>query len=83
MLDLSRDLPSTTTFHGFDIDLAQCPPSDSFPDNVRVTQWDMFSPPPPQLVGQFDVVHLRLLTLVIKNNDPTAVIKNVMQLLSK
>jgi hypothetical protein len=82
MLDLSREVPSTTTIHGFDIDLSQCPPPSSFPPNVKITKWDMFTPPPAELVGTFDVVHLRLVTLVIKNNDPTALITNVAQLLS-
>ncbi|KAF2440274.1 S-adenosyl-L-methionine-dependent methyltransferase [Karstenula rhodostoma CBS 690.94] len=81
MLDLSREVPSTTTIHGFDIDLSQCPPPSSFPPNVKITKWDMFTPPPAELVGTFDVVHLRLVTLVIKNNDPTALLTNVAQLL--
>lgn len=82
MVDLARELPPTTTLHGFDIDLGQCPPADSFPPNVQLSQWDMFSPPPPELIGTFDVIHIRLVTLVIKDNDPTTVIANVAQLLS-
>jgi hypothetical protein len=82
MLDLSREVPSSTTIHGFDIDLGQCPHPASFPPNVNITKWDMFTPPPAELIGTFDVVHMRLVTLVIKNNDPTALITNVAQLLS-
>lgn len=82
MLDVARELPPTTTVQGFDIDLGQCPPADSFPPNVHISKWDMFSPPPPDLIGTFDVVHIRLVTLVIKDNDPTTVIANVAQLLS-
>lgn len=83
MVDLARDLPSTTTFHGFDINLVQCPVADNLPANVKVSQWDMFTPPPVELVGTFDVVHLRLVTLVIKDNDPSTLIENVSKLLSK
>ena len=83
MVDLAREVPSTTTLHGFDIDLGQCPPPKSLPSNVHVSQWDMFTEPPAELVGTFDVVHLRLVTLVIKNNDPTSIIANVTRLLSK
>ena len=36
-----------------------------------------------ELIGKFDVVHLRLVTLVIKNKDPTTIIWNVAQLLSR
>ena len=83
MVDLSREIPTTTTIHGFDIDLRQCPPPNTFPSNVHLSQWDMLTPPPADLIGKFDVVHLRLLTLVIKNNDPTAIITNVGKLLSE
>lgn len=83
MVDLARDLPSTVTFHGFDINLAQCPVADNLPANVKISQWDMFKPPPEELVGTFDVVHLRLVTLVIKDNDPSTLLENVAKLLSK
>lgn len=82
MIDLARELPSTTKFYGFDIDLGQCPPAESFPSNVHISQWDMFTPPPSEIIGTFDVVHLRLVTLVIKDNDPTTLIANVGRLLS-
>ena len=36
-----------------------------------------------ELIGKFDVVHPRLVTLVIKNNDPTTIIWTVAQLLSR
>ncbi|KAF2268986.1 hypothetical protein CC78DRAFT_416176, partial [Lojkania enalia] len=81
MVDLARELPSTTILHDFDIDLGQYPPAEGFPCNVHISNWGMFTPPPSELVGKFDVVHLRLATLVIKNNNPTTIISNVAQLL--
>ncbi|KAI9871737.1 MAG: hypothetical protein M1830_002509 [Pleopsidium flavum] len=41
----------------------------------------MFTNPPAQLVGQFDIVHVRLITLVIKDNNALPVINNLRKLL--
>ena len=83
LLDMVRDLPPTTRFHGFDISLDQCPPRSWLPPNVQFDTWDVFENPREDLVGAFDVVHVRLITLVIKNGDPSRVIQNLCKLLSK
>lgn len=41
----------------------------------------MFTEPPEELVGQFDIVHVRLITLVIKDNNVLSVINNLRKLL--
>ena len=43
----------------------------------------MFREPRLDLVGKFDIVHVRLITLVIKNNDPLKLITNLRKLLSE
>jgi hydrogenase maturation factor len=42
----------------------------------------MFTSVPDDLVGQFDVVHVRLVTLVIKDDDAAPLIANLHRLLS-
>lgn len=43
--------------------------------------WNLFQEPPPQFVGYFDVVHVRLITVVVKNNDPRPLLANLTKLL--
>ena len=69
--------------HGFDISLDQCPPKAWLPANIKFDTWDIFTEPPPSLAGTFDIVHVRLITLVIKNGNPSQVIANLRKLLSK
>ncbi|KAL8934499.1 MAG: hypothetical protein Q9216_005884, partial [Gyalolechia sp. 2 TL-2023] len=44
-------------------------------------EWDMFIPPPAEYIGAFDVVHIRHVQLVIKDNDPAPVVRNLRALL--
>ena len=80
---MADSLPSTVEFHGFDISLDQCPPASWLPSNVDMHVWDIFREPPKEFVEAFDIVHVRLITLVIKNNDPCRIIANLRKLLSK
>ncbi|MCJ1226009.1 hypothetical protein MMC12_002658 [Toensbergia leucococca] len=51
----------------------------SFQHHVR--WWNLFEELPPEMVGAYDVVHVRLIALVIKNDNPTVVVKNLCRLL--
>jgi hypothetical protein len=44
---------------------------------------DSLTDPPDALVGQFDVVHLRMWASNLQENDTTPLIRHVKQLLSK
>ncbi|KAI4168973.1 MAG: hypothetical protein LQ343_006004 [Gyalolechia ehrenbergii] len=44
-------------------------------------EWDIFKPPPAEYIGTFDVVHIRHVQLVIKDNDPAPIVKNLRALL--
>ncbi|KAL8778381.1 MAG: hypothetical protein Q9213_007436 [Squamulea squamosa] len=81
LLDLLSDVPSTSRLDGFDISLDQCPPPPWLPSNVKLHTWNVFDDPPPDFVEVFDVVHVRLITFVIKNNDPRSVLSNLWKLL--
>ena len=43
---------------------------------------DAFAEVPDDLVGIYDVVHLRLFACVVKDNDPLPVLTNVLKMLS-
>ena len=62
--------------------MGQCPPKAWLPSNVSFRTWDFFAEVPSELVARYDVVHIRLIAVTIKNNDPTVVVKNLAKLLS-
>jgi SAM-dependent methyltransferase len=80
LLDLARSFPNSR-LDGFDISLEQCPPPDWLPGSVSLNQWDVFSPVPSALKGQYDMVHIRLALLVVRYNDPRPILRNVLELL--
>lgn len=51
--------------------------------NMRFQQWSFYDAPPADLVGTFDVVHMRLVAVVVMDQDPDKILKNVKLLLSK
>ena len=44
---------------------------------------DAFSPLPHELLGKYDIVHLRLFIVLVKNNDPVPLLENLIRMLSK
>ena len=80
LLEVSRSHP-TATCDGFDISLAQTPPAIWLPKNVSFSQWNMFEPPPADLANTYDIVHVRLVNVVIANKDPVSTIRNLAALL--
>ncbi|KAJ6151535.1 hypothetical protein N7470_007132 [Penicillium chermesinum] len=80
LLDVARSAPDAT-LDGFDIDLSNTPPAQWLPKGLTLHNWSVFDPAPENLVGKYDVVHLRLLILVVENSDPVPVIRNVARLL--
>ena len=72
---------STVQCDGFDISLEQAPPSVWLPANVSLRVWDMYEPPPTELVSTYDVVHIRLVCLVVRNKDPVPILHNLALLL--
>ncbi|KAL2021312.1 hypothetical protein VTK56DRAFT_7283 [Thermocarpiscus australiensis] len=79
--DLARENPSLAELHGFDISLDQVGPKPWLPANIHMHTWDIFEEPRPEFVGYFDLVHVRLITVVIKNDDPRPVLANLTKLL--
>ena len=77
LVDLAQEVPATVRMVGLDITLAQAPPKQWLPANVSMRVWNIFEELPEDLVGQFDIVHVRLLLLVIPDNDAVPVIKRL------
>lgn len=76
-------MPESCQFVGLDIDTSQAPPTEWLPSNVSMRQWDVTQEVPADLVGQFDVVQIRLFIFVIKDNDPLPILRNIIKLISE
>ncbi|KAK3167473.1 hypothetical protein OEA41_010600 [Lepraria neglecta] len=59
------------------------PAVEYLPKNVSLEVFDIFGEIPDELVGKFDVVHIRVFLCVIKRNDPEPLLKNLIKMLSE
>jgi len=80
LLDLARELPGRR-LDGFDISLAQVPPLHWLPTNISFREWDMLSEVPNDLIGKYDVVHIRLVILAVNSKQAVQLISNVARML--
>ncbi|OCL03346.1 S-adenosyl-L-methionine-dependent methyltransferase [Glonium stellatum] len=81
LLDLAHSLPKSVQLDGFDIDISQSPPAQWLPPNVNIRTWDLFQDVPTDFVGKFDIVHVRLIGLAVKDNNPLQVVSALHKLL--
>ena len=82
LLELAQNVPKTWTLEGFDVSDLQYPAAEYLPGNVSLRVWDAFGDLPEEMRGRFDVVHVRAFCTVVKNGDPSVLIKNLMAILS-
>lgn len=66
---------------GFHINTSQFPPQDTWPASVTLLLPDATAPVPPEHVGVFDAVHIRLLVPAVRANDPRSVLRNAIAML--
>ena len=78
--DIQQRLPSAQ-LDGFDNCLDQYPPKELLPPNVSLQALDVCEVIPEELLGKYDVVHVRHFLLVV-TDDPTSLLKNLVALLS-
>ena len=83
LLELSRQLPNHAELYGFDVSSEMFPAKEWLPTNVHLNVLDINgSEFPKELEGSFDVIHARALALVVKQNDPSHLLKKLSFLLS-
>lgn len=80
LAEVAHELPNAQ-LDGFDIDLTQASPKEWLPSNVRLRYLDIFDDVPDDLLGKYDVIHLRLLLMVVENSDPRPIIRNLVKML--
>ena len=82
LVDIAREHPGAKV-HGFDISPAQYPHSGWLPKNIELSTLDVLHPVPERLRGQYDVVHVGLLVLVVQKDNPFLVLGNLLSLLGR
>lgn len=80
LAEAAHELPNAQ-LDGFDIDLTQAPPKEWLPPNTQLRYWNVFDSIPDDLQGKYDIVHVRLLVLVVENSDPRPIIRNLVKML--
>lgn len=81
LTNLSSKLPASVQLDGLDVSFHATPPPGCLPANVTLKHWDIKEPPPSDIVGVYDIVHLRNFIFVLADAELPGVIDNVMKLL--
>ena len=82
-VSLSTTLPPTVQLDGLDITDAQFPAKEWLPANVMLDTWDAFSQVPETLIGNYDIINIRYIALVLRENNFPTLLRNLVSLLSK
>jgi hypothetical protein len=72
------------SFVGLDVQSAHYPAPENLPENIKLGILDAFAPVenlPAEHVGQYDVVHVRAFSSVVKEDNPGPIIKNAYKML--
>ena len=81
-MDMAAEFPDAN-FTGFDIAEDQFPEPDLLPDHVKFRgDFDVYRPLPAEYVGKFDVVHVRLLFVGVRDNNIHPIMENLVKMLS-
>ena len=83
IMEVLPHLAASTQIDGFDISADQYPAKEWLPPNVSLDLFDILGNVPEHLVGRYDIVHLRTFAVVVRNNDPTGLLQNLIKMLSK
>ncbi|KAI1122476.1 S-adenosyl-L-methionine-dependent methyltransferase [Nemania abortiva] len=81
LTDLSAHLPATVQLDGLDVSLKAIPPVEWLPSNVSFRQWDIREAVPEDLVGQYDIVHIRLFIFVLLDKEVPEILQKLTMLL--
>ena len=81
IFELLPHVPPSTLIDGFDNSQDHFPASDWLPPNVSLGLFDAFGEIPSELVGKYDVVHIRTFAVIVRGNDPTTLLRNLVKML--
>lgn len=82
-MDLGSRLPESTQLSGLDISSDALPPDEWLPPNVTFRKWNIKDDVPEDLVGHYDVVHVRNFVYVLQDDEIPRVLDSLVKLMSK
>ena len=77
---VSQQLPHAQ-LDEYNISLAQCPPQQWLSSNICLREYDLFAEPEPDILAAYDVVHVRLLFVVVRDENLGPISENLRRLL--
>lgn len=82
LLELAKQHPKAS-LHALDISAEQYPPKEFVPPNMTLHTMDILSKIPDELVGAFDVAHIRMMVSIVQGGDPGPILAKAMTMLSE
>ncbi|KAJ5731187.1 uncharacterized protein N7483_005695 [Penicillium malachiteum] len=79
-LEVANQFPSLRVT-AFDIAGTHFPSPEFWPSNAKFALLNSLQDVPSELVGQFDVIHLRMWAFVVRGDDPSPLIQNAAKML--
>ncbi|KAI0508254.1 hypothetical protein F5B22DRAFT_659718 [Xylaria bambusicola] len=81
LTEVAKTLPAEAELVGLDYDTSRFPPPSSLPPNIKLGKGDMYEPFSSDLLGNFDVVHVRMILFGVKEGRGPEVARNLLTLL--
>lgn len=79
---LGGQLSKSVQLDGLDVSFDATPPKGLLPDNIRLFNWDIRQPAPAELIGVYDIVHIRNFSFVLQEDEIEPIIGHLIDLLS-
>lgn len=80
LFDVRDSLDPSARLEGFDISFDAAPPAETLPFNVSFRHWDVNQDLPEDLVGAFDIVHVRFFAFVLMNDQVQPVVERLFKI---
>ena len=81
-LDLADRVPESVKIDCLDINFDEAPPEAWLPGNVRYQQCDLREPIREDLLGQYDILHVRYIVMFVLDPDFQIILAKLMSMLS-
>ncbi|KAI1075742.1 S-adenosyl-L-methionine-dependent methyltransferase [Whalleya microplaca] len=78
--DVGARLPKSVQLEGLDISFKAAPPPEWLSSNVRLRYWNIREPVPDELLGAYDIVHIRNFSFVLKDDEIDSVLGRLIQI---
>ncbi|KFZ25185.1 hypothetical protein V502_00317 [Pseudogymnoascus sp. VKM F-4520 (FW-2644)] len=81
LYEVAQHLSATSQLDGFDISPSQFPDPKDTPSNMTFRVQDLLQPFADELLGKYDVIHIRFMCFALSRNEWEQAVKNLVALL--